>query len=134
LGFLLSAAACQYLLPVRNKSQFPEKYSEIPHSTLVRSSYIRERYNNSAFILPQHSLLLLIRTLKPIKCVGVWPLRFEPMQGRTGFRPLASVSVVMMSWIVASHSHDIIYGKKWLCKGQWWGCELGVECYHKPHL
>ena len=34
LGFLLSAAACQYLLPVRNKSQFLEKYSEIPHSTL----------------------------------------------------------------------------------------------------
>ena len=35
LRFLLSAAACQYLLPVRNKIQFPEKYSEIPHSTLV---------------------------------------------------------------------------------------------------
>ena len=35
LGFLLSAAACQYLLPVRNKSQFPEKYSEILHSTLL---------------------------------------------------------------------------------------------------
>jgi len=34
LGFLLNATACQYLLPVRNKSQLPEKYSEIPHSTL----------------------------------------------------------------------------------------------------
>ena len=36
LGFLLSAAACQYLLPVRSKSQFLEKYSEIPPSTLFR--------------------------------------------------------------------------------------------------
>jgi len=29
LGFLLSAAACQYLLPVRSKSQFPEKQGRI---------------------------------------------------------------------------------------------------------
>jgi len=30
------------------------------------------------------------------------------MQGKTVYRPLASVGVVMMSWVVASHSDDII--------------------------
>lgn len=38
-GFLLNVTACLYLLPVKNKSQFPEKKdSEIPHSNLVHKN------------------------------------------------------------------------------------------------
>ena len=43
LGFLLSAAACQYLLPVRNKSQFPEKYSEILPYCALFGEYCKPR-------------------------------------------------------------------------------------------
>ena len=44
------------------------------------------------FNFPPHS-----RSLKSLNVLTFEPYDLEPMQGRTGFRPLASVSVVMMS-------------------------------------
>jgi len=51
-----------------------------------------------------------MRPLKPIKymLLAFDAYNLEPMQGRTAYRPLASVGVVMMSSVVASHSDDVM--------------------------